>query len=39
MKDLTDRLSKIHRRFVEQIRAFEQWLRTADAESDPSIES
>lgn len=38
VKELIDQLPQIHSSFVEQIRAFEQWLRTAD-EDKPTIES
>jgi hypothetical protein len=39
IKDLIDRLPQIHQSFVEQIHRFEQWLRTADTEDKPAMES
>jgi hypothetical protein len=39
VKDLADRMPEVHRRVVEQIRAFEQWLRTAGGDDKASIES
>jgi len=39
VKDLADRMSEVHRRVVEQIHAFEQWLRTTGDEDKPSIEA
>lgn len=33
VKELADRLQGVQQRFVEQIRAFEQWLRAIDEES------
>jgi len=39
VKELIEQLPQIHQSFVEQIRAFEQWLRTADREETPPDES
>jgi len=39
VKELVDRMEDVHRRFAGQIRAFEQWLRTADGASQPADEA
>jgi len=39
VKELVDRMDDVHRRFAEQIRAFEQWLRTADSPGQPASEA
>jgi len=39
VKELADQIPAVHRRFVEQIRAFEQWLQTADDRGQPASEA
>jgi len=39
VKELVDRMEEVHRRFAGQIRAFEQWLRTADSPGQPAGEA